>query len=118
MNITFDSEQLTNSFPLSDYDLCSLIGNILDNAIEASKDADNPYISFSIKKEGNCCIIQCNNTFLNPPKIINNRFQTTKHNKKTHGIGTQIIKSIAYNNNGTAVFNIDTLFCVTVSIPY
>lgn len=118
MNIQIEMGEIIDHFPLSDYDLCALVGNILENAIEACKNVNEPYISFSIKKDDTHCIIQCKNTFSIPPIFINGKLQTTKSNKEIHGIGTQIIRSISERNHGYATFFADKLIYVTVAIPY
>ena len=49
LNIPMETEILTNEFPMDDRDLISLVGNILENAIEAAAQCEEPSIHFSIK---------------------------------------------------------------------
>lgn len=118
LNIPIDTEILTNDFPMDDQDLCAVVGNILENAIEACSKAEHPSISFTIEREAGSCIIRCSNTFSVKPVFQNGELKTTKENKEIHGIGTQIIKSIAKKYQGTADFIVDDRFHVTVNIPY
>lgn len=121
LNITLDTEILTSTTPFSNRDLCAVIGNILENAIEASSNHKNPYIYFSMfnqKKDiGKCLIIQCDNTYSMAPTFENGNLITTKKDRTYHGIGTKTIRSIVENHNGTVEFTTDELFHVFVCIP-
>ena len=118
LGIPIETEILTNDFPLNEKDLCALIGNILENAIEASGQAKEPNITFSIKKENHQLCIQCENTFLVTPIVQNGEFITTKDEKHYHGIGTKNIKSIVKKYQGQTHFFFDELFHVSIVIPY
>lgn len=117
LGITFEPELLTSSTPLSDSDLCAVIGNILENAIEASAQHENPYIYFSMKKANHQLLIQCDNTFTIPPVFEKGNLITTKSNKTYHGIGTKTIRSVVEVYHGTTEFTVDELFHVTILIP-
>jgi len=115
-DITFDSEIMTSITPFSDSDLCALLGNILENAIEACAGHDNPYIFFSMKKENGWLLITCDNTFTTPPIFEKGQLVTTKANKSYHGIGTKTIRSIVKKYEGTVSFTVDDMFHVRVSV--
>ena len=117
LGITFEPELLTTTTPFSDSDLCALVGNILENAIEASVQHENPYIFFSMKKANHQLLIQCDNTFTVPPVFEKGNLVTTKSDKAYHGIGTKTICSIVEAYHGTTNFTFDDLFHVTISIP-
>lgn len=118
LGIPIETEILVNDFPLNEKDLCALIGNILENAIEAAKQAKSPNITFSIKKENHQLCILCENTFLVTPIVQNGEFITTKAEKQYHGIGTKNIKSIVKKYQGQTDFFFDELFRVSIVIPY
>lgn len=121
LNITLDTEILTSTTPFSDRDLCAVIGNILENAIEASSNHNKPYIYFSMHTQKNGAdkqlLIQCDNTYSVAPIFENGNLITTKEDKAYHGIGTKTIRSIVESYNGTVEFTADELFHVTISIP-
>lgn len=117
LGITFDTELLTNTTPFSDSDLCAVVGNILENAIEASSNHSNPYIYFSMRKTNRQLLIQCDNTYSIPPIFEKGNLVTTKENKSYHGIGTKTIRSIVDNYHGTTEFTVDELFHINISIP-
>ncbi len=115
--ITFDTEIMTSVTPFSDSDLCALLGNILENAIEASTGHENPYIFFSIKKENGRLLITCDNTFTIPPVFEKGTLVTTKADKAYHGIGTKTIRSIVENYQGTVSFAADDMFHIRAEVP-
>lgn len=93
------------------------MGNILENAIEASSTHEKPSICFKMYKEENQLHIQCDNTFTTAPIFENGKLITTKENKTTHGIGTQNICSVVEAYHGTIQFSVDEQFHVTITIP-
>ena len=82
---------------VNELDMASILGNLIDNAIEASANEKEPYIDLVIKQEKQFILI----------KIINKYFgkflkgmETTKQQKMFHGIGIVSIKSIVNKYEG------------------
>lgn len=117
LGITFETEILTSETPFSERDLCTVIGNVLENAIEASSKHAEPCIYFAMYQEQQQLHIQCDNTYTTAPVFENGRLLTTKEDKATHGIGTQNICSIVEAYHGTVRFSVDERFHVAISIP-
>lgn len=91
---------------ISDIDLCSLLSNMLDNAVTACKecrsDSKRIYINISSDdyKYDFCVKNSINSSVLkNNPKL-----HTNKSDKANHGIGVNIIRSIADKYNGRSDF--------------
>lgn len=88
---------------MSDTDIYSLFGNILDNAIEASDKIENTekrLISMTIKQQQGCVVIHAKNYFAEGPLMVNGVPQTTKANKNYHGFGIPSIKMIVQKYKG------------------
>lgn len=82
----------------SDVALCNLIGNLLDNAIEAcQKTEDSKIIQLSIIGNEDRLMIVCANSVKDPDNIT---FKTTKANPHEHGFGIKTIKSIVKQYDG------------------
>lgn len=117
LGIVFETEILTSETPFSERDLCAVIGNVIENAIEASSIHQKPYIYFTMYRDGQQLHIQCENTFVTAPVFENGRLLTTKKDKTTHGIGTQNIRSIVETYHGTVDFSADARFHVEIFVP-
>lgn len=104
---------------VDDYDLNLLFINLLTNAIEAcQKDSvKNKVIKISTAVRANLLIIKVQNTYSSLSLDNKGKLITSKKDKKNHGIGLRIIKSIAQKYNG--IDNIEPLeneFIHTVSL--
>lgn len=117
LGIHLEIELLTNTTPFADDELCAVLGNILENAIEANTEHENPHIFFSMKKSDRKLLIQCDNTYTKAPIFENGQLITSKTDKSYHGIGTQNIRSIVDRHHGTILFSTDELFHVDIAIP-
>ena len=99
---------------ISDYDLCTIFGNILDNAIEAAKAGER--ISVSISKQHDMLYISCENPFEGELKRRGDRIVTTKKDFTAHGFGLMRIRETAKRCGGDVnitaedgVFHIEVL---------
>ena len=99
-NISYPS-----STPISDADICSILGNILENAILACSESlqENPFIDLTLdhEKGSSICIAVANS--LGTLKIRNGQYLTT--HKNGQGIGLNSIRTIASKYKGTARFS-------------
>lgn len=109
-------------FPISDTELTSLIGNLLDNAIEAckacrNKNRDNVFIDFQIIRRRKMIVLSVVNSSGGNYKIEEGRLLTTKR-QKGHGYGMRRIRQIVEDANG--FYNInpsEDRFKIEIFIP-
>lgn len=93
---------------IADGDLTALLDNLLENAYEAAKVAEEKFVDIRIDKFNDfCIIILVKNSFLETPKQIGDHFVSSKKNTRNHGIGIKSIKRIAKKYNGEADFDCD-----------
>ncbi len=80
---------------ISDADMITILGNLLDNALRAAENADEKSIQVRIysDNEGFFHIIKISNSFNGNVVYTEQGFQTTKEEKGLHGIG---IKSVEH----------------------
>ncbi len=90
-------------------DLTALLDNLLENAYEAGKEAEDKFVDIRIDKFNDfCIIILVKNSFLETPKQIGDHFVSSKKNTRNHGIGIRSIKRITKKYNGEADFDCDS----------
>lgn len=97
-----------HQLPISDEALCSLLSNMMDNAIEAaaSSGSDAPFVSISIRpKQEYLFIHQVNSVGSDVPAERRLSLETTKReNRELHGIGTRVIRRIVEAYNGSVKY--------------
>ena len=94
---------------IADGDLTALLDNLLENAYEASKGAEEKFVDIRIDKFNDfCIIIIVKNSFLETPKQVGDYFVSSKKNTRNHGIGIRSIRRITKKYKGEADFNFDT----------
>ncbi len=99
--------------PFPERDMCAIIANLMDNAIEECKriSADGvkvPLIHISIYPQKSYLFIQCrNHTDRKTLKRQGWGLKTTKGNEKLHGYGTRIVSKTAEKYNGIAEYTLE-----------
>jgi len=91
-------------------DLCSLIGNLLDNAIEAAAKAESQnlrYVKLSIRRKGNLLILVVENGYTVQPVVRDGIFLTNKRDKTNHGIGMMSLKHISEKYSGATNYSFE-----------
>lgn len=102
---------------LSDADIYSLFGNLLDNAIEASEKIceDERYITLTVKRRHSFVELKVTNIFSGELKKEGETIVTTKKNSDSHGYGLKSIDYVARRYDGTMNINAEgNIFCITL----
>lgn len=97
---------------MSDNDITSLLDNLLENAIEATQNANDKKIELTVKPiNTNYIVINAWNYCSSAPNLKDGKLQTTKSNKFIHGYGIKSIERIAkqYDGNVSHSFNPDEM---------
>lgn len=84
----------------SDIDLCVLLANLLDNAIEASSKVQNPQIIITIWNEKNYLCLKIANRIDGSVIQTNKGLRTTKADQSKHGYGLYSIGQIVDKYDG------------------
>lgn len=101
---------------VAEIDLISLLGNLINNAIEAAQDSHQKYICLQIysNETNNYVILKLENSFLKVPEKKGTVFETSKSNKELHGIGLEHVKKIIQQYDGYLDIKIeDNIFKVS-----
>lgn len=79
---------------INSFDLSIIIGNLLDNAIEASSKADDRFINISIELDRNVLYLSISNSYDGKLKFTGSKLASTKDNEN-HGLGlNNVLKSV------------------------
>ena len=103
---------------IDEADIACLIGNLLDNAIEAEmkiEDVSKRRIELHFLTQNQNRIIICKNTIEESVLKTNPELKTTKGDPFSHGIGHRVIEEVASKYYGFVDYSeIDDMFCVQV----
>lgn len=114
LNIQMDQWE---TLPVSDVDLCSIAGNILENAFTACKKTENRFIQLTYRlEERNWLYIVSTNSFDGTVRQKDGRYLSTNH--RGSGLGLQSILSSAEKYGGVAEFSHSAdRFFINIAIP-
>lgn len=96
-----------NASGIDEVDLCNLLGNLLDNAIEACEKCSDRQrvIEIRIQMRDDKYLLEVENTAPENALESNKQLATTKDDTSRHGYGVKSIKSIAEKYNGMVNFS-------------
>jgi len=115
-NIKVECEtSIPEELGISQLDLCSIFGNLLDNAIEACEKITDIYLEddrsrfIRIKSGilGGFLVIKIRNTFAKVPIIKEGQIVTSKADKHKHGLGLRLLEQIAEKYEGVSDIKVD-----------
>lgn len=122
-NITFKilTTSKLNHLSIDVWDLCAILGNLIDNAINAAEQSENKKIVVFIKEELHNYVIKVKDSGKGiPPTIIDKIFTmgfSTKHDDG-HGIGLPTSKQTIENAKGSLIFETSTKGTIfTIRLP-
>lgn len=96
---------IANEIPeFSDLDLCVLLGNALDNAIEGVSGEGSNEIYLELRNVDNFFMISVKNTIINSVLEDNPNLISTKNEKEVHGLGILSMKEVVQKYNGSIEF--------------
>lgn len=105
--------------PLADYDLCVIVSNLFDNAIEACEHVkrDEKDIFISMKSTDVLYVIKIVNSMEIKPVKKNHKYYTIKENQDIHGIGLESVRASVEKYQGTLLLDYtENQFSAVVSI--
>lgn len=105
---------------IEDYDLVTVFGNLLDNAVEAAEKAEERYITVKTAQKNHYDVVVIQNSCAVPPQAENRELQTTKERRELHGLGLKSVAGVLQKYGGDYDWSFDSTkmqFCVTVMLP-
>lgn len=118
--ISFEYDvKVCNLSQLEDIDLVAILGNLLDNAITASEQSTEKYISMSTVYRNRYSVIIVSNSCDTPPKHSGSHLVSTKAGTGLHGFGLKSVAKAIQKYDGDYEWDYDAdkhLFTFTVMV--
>lgn len=117
VKFTYDIKK-SNLFKIEICDLVSVLGNLLDNALEAAEQSEDKFIHFQTDRKNGYDIVTVTNSCDNKPQSDGGKLKTTKSNKRFHGLGIKSIKTALKKYDGDYSWEYDEkdkTFCSVVT---
>lgn len=102
---------------ISAYDLCTVLSNLLGNAIDAEKEAGGKTIYCGVRYDETQIFIVVKNDYINTIKQTDNRFLSTKGGLRHQGFGIVNVNEVVRKNKGHVVYDAkNSRFVVRLSL--
>lgn len=103
---------------LTDEEYIGILGNLLDNAIEAAQKTSSPTVNLQSSIAGGQWILTITNSKPADEMPLETNMATTKADNANHGLGSRIVKKTVKKHNGVLEYkDHGESFKVTVVIP-
>ncbi len=103
---------------ISDGDLVSIFGNIIDNAVEAVEGLDEKRIELLFNRHEDNMIVVCKNTIGKSVLKFNKNLKSTKSDNSAHGMGHIIVEETVNKLGGMIEYSEnDDMFIVQIILP-
>lgn len=110
-HINFQLSLDVYDYPFEDRELGTVLGNLLDNAIEACQKCkeEDRFIHLQIRNLKKIFILQLDNSSIKEPQLCRDgRFLTDKKDTNAHGMGVDQVKRIVEKYGGDIKFRYDS----------
>ena len=118
--ITFEYDvKVCNLSQLEDLDLVAILGNLLDNAVTASEQSSEKFISLTTVYRNRYSVIIVSNSCDTPPRQSGHHLISTKSGAGLHGFGMKSVAKSIKKYDGDYEWDYDAerqLFTVTVMV--
>jgi len=111
---------ITSKLPYMSMDICILLGNAIDNAVEACmrSGADKKFIELELTEDSSRLLFYLKNSIGELPQADGEFFQTKKADKLRHGIGLRSIKQTSNRLGGDMTYEYnDEHFEIWIYLP-
>lgn len=122
-NITYQAQvEFPRHTNLRSVDLCAILGNLLDNALEAAgqvPEKEERFVRLTIRRINQMLIIKVENSFSNHPISRDGVLTTSKENNGLHGWGLKSAQTAAQKYDGTVQTSYnDKIFKAVATLSY
>ena len=105
---------LPGSLSVSDMALCTILSNLIDNAVRECSEIDQSQITVIMKPVKGYFLVAVNNTTRGNVLKSNPGMKTTKKDAASHGIGLKVVKSLVDECDGMMTIYMLSENCLAV----
>lgn len=108
-----------NDCKIDAYDLCTIFSNVLSNAIEATVESKDRWMSVDCRYTDDNIIVVVKNSFDNTNQLRKGKAKTHKKDINNHGFGLENVKDSIRKYNGMWDIDInENVYSITISFNY
>lgn len=109
LNISVSTDILIpENLSLPTFDIAIILGNLIDNAIEAVANIDDRWINIKLRYTKGRMIIEINNSYNGKLKKVGGNFVSCKSCKENHGFGLKSVQATLKNYDGAMQISHDS----------
>lgn len=109
-----DARLLSGQLKMEKTDICALLSNGLENAIEAARTE----VTVLLREASGMLLLEIQNDFKQAPRQKGGRFLSTKQKPGQHGWGMVSMEDVVQKYEGTMEYSVtDMLFKVSITLP-
>ncbi len=109
LNISVSTDILIpEKLSLPTFDIAVILGNLLDNAIEAVSNIDDRWIDLKLRYTKGRLIIEMNNSYDGTVKKVGSKYISCKSDKENHGYGLKSVQAVLKNYDGAMQISHDS----------
>ena len=104
---------------MEDVDLVSVLGNLMDNALDAAKKSSGKHLLLATTWRNDYSVIIVSNSCDTAPATIGNRLLTSKEDRKLHGFGLKSVRNTLKKYSGDFDWEYDAenhVFTITAMV--
>lgn len=105
----YTSIKTANLSYIENSDLITLLGNLLDNAVDAAKMTKERKIDLSLNRTNGFDVLTCTNSSDTKPKTVHGDLRTTKKGGGLHGLGIRSVRRIVKKYKGDFEWSYDNV---------
>lgn len=96
--------------PLTEFDACTILSNVLDNALAGTKELpDGRWIRLQLTQRAGLLLLECTNSCA--------KSRDSAARGREHGLGLRIVQDTVRRNKGTVHLTKDDMFRIVISLP-
>lgn len=111
--------KLSNLNGIDDYDIVTILGNVLDNAVESAINSSEKNVTVLTNYINTYDVITVTNSCDNPPKISGGKIKSAKSDSMHHGLGLKSVSRAVKKYNGDLDWQYDKTnkqFIITIML--